>query len=163
MLLEDRSRKKAFLEGRLITFAEMAREKSIKARKWEAVQKFVDERFDTGEAVGVNDIVYLIGLQELGATRQRFKKDDKINLMHIGVCMLLAPYGYYRFTGRDPEGWPHFELLDTLPPLKAGEQQVLIKEAILQYFDRRQTLSCAFREIESAQARVHKNTSCLKK
>ena len=34
----------------------------------------------------------------------------------------------------DEEGWPHFELLEALPPLKPGEQSVLIKEALVDYF-----------------------------
>ena len=26
-----------------------------------------------------------------------FKKDEKVNLMHIAICKLLEPYGYYKF------------------------------------------------------------------
>lgn len=129
----------------------MAGDKSIRALKWEAIQQLVQERFDTSKTVDPNDIVYLIGVQELGRTRQRFKKDDKVNLMHIGICTVLEPYGYYKFAGKDAEGWPHFELLEGLPALKPGEQQVLIKEAIIGYFDRQRILSQAFQRIESTQ------------
>ncbi|MEH0007732.1 MAG: hypothetical protein V6Z82_03320 [Flavobacteriales bacterium] len=123
--------------------------KSIHALKWEAVQQMISKKFGTESDVGLDDTLYLIGIQELRKTRQRFKKDDKVNLMHIGVCTLLIPYGYYRFVGKDRDGWPHFELLEKLPELKAGEQQVFIKRAIIQYFDQNQTLSQEFREIEA--------------
>ncbi len=126
--------------------------KSIHALKWQAVQQMVSKKFGAQSDVGLEGTLYLIGLQELGKTRQRFKKDDKLNLMHIGVCTLLIPYGYYRFVGKDRNGWPHFELLEKLPKLKAGEQQVLIKRAIIQYFDQNQTLSQTFRKIEKEHA-----------
>ena len=34
----------------------------------------------------------------------------------------------------DDDGWPHYKVLDQLPNLKAGEQSVLMKEAIVTYF-----------------------------
>ena len=54
--------------------------------------------------------------------------------MHIAICRLLEPYGYYEFDFFDEEGWPHFKSNETLPNLKAGEQTVLMKEAIVKYF-----------------------------
>ena len=66
--------------------------------------------------------------------RRIIKKDDKINLMHIAICRLLEPFGYYRFDYQDEDGWPHYEMIEQLPSLKAGEQSLLMKEAIVQYF-----------------------------
>ena len=34
----------------------------------------------------------------------------------------------------DEDGWPHYKILEQLPTLKAGEQSVLMKEAIVNYF-----------------------------
>ena len=34
----------------------------------------------------------------------------------------------------DADGWPHYKVKEELPPLKAGEQSVLMKEAIVNYF-----------------------------
>jgi hypothetical protein len=79
-------------------------------------------------------IIYLIGVQEKGDVHTKYKKDDKINLMHIAICRLLEPYGYYEFDFVDEDGWPHYKVLEQLPPLKAGEQSILMKEAIVQYF-----------------------------
>jgi len=47
---------------------------------------------------------------------------------------LLEPYGYYEFDYIDEEGWPHYTVKEKLPTLKAGEQSVLMKEAIVEYF-----------------------------
>ena len=63
------------------------------------------------------------------------KKDEKVNLMHIAICKLLEPYGYYEFEYFDNDGWPHYKTLTELPNLKPGEQTVLMKEAIVNYFD----------------------------
>jgi hypothetical protein len=46
----------------------------------------------------------------------------------------LEPYGYYEFEYFDEDKWPHYKTIETLPSLKAGEQSVLMKEAIVNYF-----------------------------
>ena len=45
-----------------------------------------------------------------------------------------AWYGFYEFDYVDDDGWPHYKVLAQLPHLKAGEQSVLMKEAIVNYF-----------------------------
>ena len=52
----------------------------------------------------------------------KMKKDVKINVLHIAICTILEPFGYYEFEKRDEEGWPHFTALKPLPNLKAGAQ-----------------------------------------
>ena len=78
-------------------------------------------------------VIFLIGIQETGKGYKRYKKDEKIDIMHVAICTLLQPYGYYEFIGRDEEGWPHFKQIETIPNLKAGEQSILMKEAIVSY------------------------------
>jgi len=87
-----------------------------------------------GEKLDYAAILFLIGVQELGQDYQKFKKDQKVELMHIGICSLLVPYGYYSFIGRDEEGWPHFERNSALPYLSAPEQELLVRKAIVRYF-----------------------------
>lgn len=105
--------------------------------KWNRVVKYVKERFGDGEEPDIDVILFLIGVREFGdrPARKNFKKDQKLDLMHIAICRLLAPYGYYELTGLDEEGWPHYTVLKKLPFLKAGEQSVLMKEAVIRYFD----------------------------
>ncbi len=111
----------------------MARDEQLKER-WELLHNKLSRQFADGEALELDAIIYIIGLQELGQLHRRFKKDQKLDLMHIAICRLLEPYGYYEFDYFDDDGWPHYKVLEQLPPLKAGEQQVLMKEAIVQYF-----------------------------
>jgi len=111
----------------------MARDEQLKER-WEAVVLLLSKRFADGERLDLDAIIYLVGVQELGQLHRKFKKDEKINLMHIAICRLLEPFGYYEFEYFDEGGWPHYKIIEQLPPLKAGEQSVLMKEAIVQYF-----------------------------
>ncbi|WP_435261284.1 hypothetical protein [Tenacibaculum sp. nBUS_03] len=101
---------------------------------WNLLTNKLSQQFADGDQLDVDSIIYLIGVQELGKGHQTFKKDEKINLMHIAICKLLEPYGYYEFDYFDNDGWPHYKTLTELPNLKPGEQSVLIKEAIVNYF-----------------------------
>lgn len=111
----------------------MARDEQLKER-WEAVVSMLSNRFADGDTLDLDAIIYMIGLQELGQVHRKFKKDEKLDLMHIAICRLLEPYGYYEFEYFDEQSWPHYKVLEQLPPLKSGEQSVLMKEAIVQYF-----------------------------
>tara|TARA_B110000483_G_scaffold175931_1_gene208063 strand:- start:2687 stop:3043 length:357 start_codon:yes stop_codon:yes gene_type:complete len=111
----------------------MARDEELKKR-WEEVVKKLSLQFADGETLDLDGIIYLIGVQELGQLHRQFKKDEKLNLMHIAICRLLEPYGYYEFHYFDEQGWPHYIIKEALPSLKAGEQSVLMKGAIVNYF-----------------------------
>lgn len=108
----------------------MSRDQKLK-EAWEQILKMIATRFGEGEQLNLDAIIYLIGVQELGKGAVEFKKDDKVNLMHIAICRLLEPFGYYEFDYFDEDGWPHYKTLEELPLLKSGEQTVLIKEAIV--------------------------------
>jgi hypothetical protein len=117
----------------------MSRDTQLKER-WENVVTILSNQFADGDELDLDAIIYLIGVQELGKVKQTFKKDEKINLMHIAICRLLEPYGYYEFDFYDNDSWPHYKVKEELPPLKAGEQSVLMKEAIVQYFLERELI-----------------------
>jgi hypothetical protein len=111
----------------------MSRDTQLKER-WENLVNKLSDQFSQGEDLDLDAIIYLIGVQELGKVHREYKKDEKLNLMHIAICRLLEPYGFYEFDYFDEEGWPHYSVKEALPPLKAGEQSVLMKEAIVNYF-----------------------------
>lgn len=111
----------------------MSRDEQLKKR-WDNVVQILSNQFAEGDILELDAIIYLIGVQELGQFKQPFKKDEKVNLMHIAICRLLEPYGFYEFDFVDKDGWPHYKIKEELPPLKAGEQSVLMKEAIVNYF-----------------------------
>ena len=117
----------------------MSRDIQLKER-WENVVELLSNQFAEGDTLDLDAIIYLIGVQELGKVKQTFKKDEKIELMHIAICRLLEPYGFYEFEFFDNDGWPHYKVKEDLPPLKAGEQSVLMKEAIVNYFIERELI-----------------------
>jgi hypothetical protein len=111
----------------------MARDEELKKR-WKKLVEKLSVRFNDGVAIDLDGIIYLIGVQELGQLHRRFKKDEKLNLMHIAICRLLSPFGYYELNYVDEDGWPHYNIKEELPNLKAGEQSILMKQAIVNYF-----------------------------
>ena len=111
----------------------MSRDELLKER-WALVVKKLSTQFADGDILDLDAILYLIGVQELGQLHRKFKKDDKVNLIHIAICKVLVPYGYYEFDFVDDQGWPHYKTKEILPHLKPGEQSVLMKEAIVNYF-----------------------------
>lgn len=87
-----------------------------------------------GGGMDVQAILFLIGVNELGIGHKEFSKQEKTELLHVAICTLLEPYGYYEFEGRDSDQWPHFKLVKQLPKLEHRDQQHLIKEAMIAYF-----------------------------
>jgi len=102
--------------------------------KFHKLKSLLEKQF--GEGMDVSSILFLIGVNELGVGYKRFNKNQKTDLMHIAICTLLEPYGYYSFQGRDADNWPHFKLVEQLPTLTHREQQYLLKEGMIDYFIR---------------------------
>ncbi len=111
----------------------MSRDIVLKAR-WEKLVEKLSAQFADGDPLDLDGMIYLVGFQELGQLHRSFKKDEKVQLMHIGICRLLEPFGFYEFDFFDADGWPHFKVKEELPSLKAGEQTLLMKEALVLYF-----------------------------
>ena len=55
--------------------------------------------------------------------------------MHVAICTLLTQYGYYELEGLDADGWPHWKATDKLPFLKPLQQNHLMRQAIVEYFN----------------------------
>ncbi len=100
---------------------------------WESLVDRLSEQF--GVEPDLQGIIFLIGVQELGQGFRKFSKDEKQDLMHIATCRLLSTFGYYELSGSDPEGWPHWKLVKNLPQLSLKEQDLLLKRAVLDYFE----------------------------
>ncbi len=101
-------------------------------QEFQEVTKKINRLFEAD--MDLNGIITMIGVQELGHGFRKFSKDEKLNLMHIATCTILEPYGYYKYTHDDDDGWPHFENVQKLPFLSDKQQEHLLKEAIIQYF-----------------------------
>jgi len=102
--------------------------------KWIKILDILSIQFNDGEPLDLENVIYLIGVQELGQTDSKFSKDQKLDLMHVAICRLLEPFGFYQFEYIDNDGWPHYKVMNKLPNLKSGEQTLLMKEAVVNYF-----------------------------
>ena len=105
------------------------------ARTWAALLA------DVGRMIGkrpkdLNGILFLIGVQELGKGNRIFSKEEKQDLMHIGICKVLSLSGYYQLIGQDTDGWPHWQLIKKLPHFDLLEQEKFLKWHVIEYFEK---------------------------
>lgn len=83
----------------------------------------------------LNGVLFIVGVQELGKGYKPFSKEEKQDLMHIGICRVLSQSGYYELTGSDKDGWPHWKVIKKLPHFDLLEQEKLLKMHVLEYFE----------------------------
>ncbi|NOT35931.1 MAG: hypothetical protein HOP11_00975 [Saprospiraceae bacterium] len=103
--------------------------------EWLRVRHFVKDCLRKEELPDMNIIIFLIGIQELGKPiNQKFTKEEKRDLMHVGSCRLLSEEGYYEYKGLDHEGWPHYENIVPFTVKGVKEQEDVLKKLIIQYF-----------------------------
>lgn len=102
-------------------------------QRWQAVLDFIKTNF--GKTPDLNGILFIIGVQELGKGFQFFTKEQKQDLMHIGICRILSKSGFYQYNGTDTDGWPHYKLLKDLPSFNLLEQENLLKIHVIEYFE----------------------------
>ena len=103
----------------------------LQARWWKLEEKLM-ERF--GKKPDLESILFLIGVQEVGGVGHSFTKEQKQDLMHVAVCSILIPGGYYELEGWDEDGWPHFKQIKELPPMEFMQQENFMKDHVLFYF-----------------------------
>lgn len=101
--------------------------------KWEQLVNILSKTFQ--KKPDVKGILYLIGVNELGKGPVSFSKEQKQDLIHIGNCKVLSYSNHYNLNGLDVDGWPHWDLIHTIPSLPEHEQEKYIKWHILEYFN----------------------------
>jgi len=102
--------------------------------EWLQLRHQIKDQLKRSELPDFRAILFLIGIQELGKLKEEFTKEEKQDLMHIAVCSLLEADGYYRYKGRDEDGWPHYENLRPFKIKGIKEQEKILKENIINYF-----------------------------
>lgn len=102
-------------------------------QRWWNLEAKLAERF--GKKPDMETILFLIGLQETGFIKEKITKEQKQDLMHVAVCSLLLPSGYYELEAKDKEGWPHFRQLKAMPDMNPIEQENFLKDHVLLYFE----------------------------
>ena len=99
---------------------------------WRDLLTEVSQNMD--EPLDMQSLIFMIGVQELNLGFIKLSKNQKLDVMHIAICTLLEPYGFYEYSGHDDDGWPHFNLVKELPKLQPLEQEKFMKNAIVEYF-----------------------------
>lgn len=126
------------MDGGLYYLRAMNMSDDLQSRWWKLEEKLI-QRF--GKKPDVESILFMIGIQELGDIREKFTKEQKQDLMHIAVCTVLMPSGYYELERVDEDGWPHFRQRKAMPNMHAFEQENFLKDHILLYFQNHHDLS----------------------
>jgi hypothetical protein len=104
------------------------------AERWMHVELMLRARF--GKLPDMEGILFLIGLNELGTPDvTKYTKEQKQDIMHVAVCALLAQLGYYEYAGKDADGWPHYDIVDRVQTTDLKNQEQLLKECVVRYFD----------------------------
>ena len=102
--------------------------------EWLQVRHFVKDSMQRSDLPNLNGILFLIGIQELGRWEDSFSKEEKQDLMHVAVCELLSADGYFKFEGRDADGWPHYKELKAVGIEGVKNQERLLKIKVIEYF-----------------------------
>ena len=102
-------------------------------QRWWTLEAKLVERF--GKKPDLEAVLFLIGMQETGFIQEKISKEQKQDLMHVAMCRVLSPSGYYALEGHDEEGWPHYKQVKELPVMVLPEQESFIKDHVLLYFE----------------------------
>ncbi len=104
-------------------------------RAWSSLLTFIETAIHK-KPKDLNGVLFLIGVQELGKGKKIFSKEEKQDLMHIGICKVLSYSGYYELEGLDQDGWPHWKLVKKLPHFDLLEQERFLKMSVTEYFEK---------------------------
>lgn len=107
--------------------------------KWPLVVQHMEELF--GKKPDMNMILLTIGIRELGLLKEKFTKEEKVKLMHLAVCRLFSESGFYVLRGVDVKGWPNWEKQKDLPYTDVFEQESLLRQHIVHYFQEEEIIS----------------------
>lgn len=106
--------------------------KNTTPQGWEKIEAHLSKIY--GKVPDLPAVLFLIGHRELGKHKTKFSKEQKQDLIHVGVCTLLSKEDYYSYVALDEDGWPHFELNPNMPKLSSDQQENLLKKAVIDYF-----------------------------
>ena len=102
--------------------------------EWLRIRHFVKGALDLEQLPDFNQVMVLVGIQELGQLREDFSKDEKECLLHIAICKLMSREGYYLFEKLDEEGWPHWTEVKTFDGSEEEKEKYLTL-LVINYFD----------------------------
>ena len=102
-------------------------------KAWEVLLANLQSKI--ADDIDLKGVLFLIGVQELQQGIKEFNKEEKQDILHLAICKVLSLFGYYKFEKLDADGWPHFTELKPIKNLTEKQQDLLIKQAIISYFE----------------------------
>lgn len=120
----------------IATFVHMEQDWVLSAEDeagWQQLMQQLEGQFK--QKMRMEALLLLIGMREMGIGNEELDRNVKMDLMHVGMCAVLAPAGYYALTHRDEDGWPHYELALPLPFLDLFKQVNFLRYHLLRYFE----------------------------
>ena len=100
-------------------------------KNWSLLITKLEKQFN--EDFNLKGVPYLIGIQELNFGLKKYERHEKMDVIHVAVCKVLSPFGFYQFNKIDEDGWPHYKEIKAIKSLNEKDQEELIKLAILKY------------------------------
>ena len=100
-------------------------------KKWSRLLEKLENQFD--QEMTLKGVLYLIGVQELNLGIKQYEREEKVNVLHVAICKILTPFGFYKFDRIDEDGWPHYIELKAIKNLSEIQQELLMKKAVLKY------------------------------
>lgn len=102
--------------------------------EWGRIRNQLKETFQRDTLPDLNAVLLLVGIQVLGRWQKSYSKEEKQDLLHIAVCELMSLDGIYAFSGRDADGWPHYQRISPNPAEGAGAQEQYLIRQIIRFF-----------------------------
>jgi len=101
---------------------------------WLRLRHFIRDTFRTPELPEMEAILFLIGIQELGIIQKKFRKEQKMQLMHDAACLLLSKDGYFQLNGRNEKGWPEW-VEGKKMDMDENDRTRRLQQRIIEYFE----------------------------
>lgn len=102
--------------------------------EWLRIRHFLKDLMQQKTLPNYNNVLFLIGIRELGQIQEQWTKEEKEDLMNVGVCTILEMEGYYEFRERDEDGWPHYTEVRPFEISDPKEKEAWMKKKIIRYF-----------------------------
>ncbi len=98
--------------------------------QWVRLQAWLAPRFGT-EAVGMEAILFLVGVQMSGEGYRKLEKEAKQDTIMNGTYAVFERIGLYARDPDTPEGWRRTA---DVPELSIEQQEKLLRVAVVRFF-----------------------------
>lgn len=88
-----------------------------------------------GEYPSVISTLFVVGLSIIETELNSLTKEEKQDVIHVGLCEILSQEGLYVKTHVDEDGWPHFKATQKTKTLDIEKQETYLRQRILNYFN----------------------------